>query len=210
MTSLQHLFDYFVKTKPSRGKLKAATTMLIHTCRALRINTPEEITRDKYTQITEALDEHFSAEPHKAIQDKSILAEMIGRFGPRDGWETLFDQLIDDADENLRQFTLHALEFSAEVNFDYVLPYIERMRVSKDSVMRQVAAHITGNLLCSRKSDVMKSCMQRWQETSDRAFITEVFRDLERDYSRNAIRKNSKETKELIAWLKAEFKLFNG
>jgi len=184
--------------------------MLIHICKAIRKNTPEEITRDLYDDIPKALDLYFGAEPHKAIQDKSILAEMIGRYGPRDGWEQAFEALLNDHDENLRQFTLHSLEYSAEIYVESVLPYLERYRKSPDAVMRQIAAHLTGNLLCSPKSDVMKSQMRMWHNSGERHFITEIIRSMERDFHRDEIKKGSMNCLNLINWLKSEFNVISG
>ncbi len=82
MNNLQELYDVFLATKPYSGKIKSATSMMIHVCKALDLATQEEITSDYFEEVPGALNEYFKNYPLKSTQDKAILAEMIGRVGP--------------------------------------------------------------------------------------------------------------------------------
>ena len=56
---------------------------MIHVCRALDISSQEEVTAEYFDSIPRALDNFYSSHPTKATLDKSILAEIIGRIGPK-------------------------------------------------------------------------------------------------------------------------------
>lgn len=207
MTHLQDLYDYYLKTKPSKGKVKSATTLLIHVCKAFRKSTPEEITFDLFAEIPQAIDDHYKTEQYKALLDKSILAEMIGRYGPRDGWEKTFEILLEDRDENLRQFTLHALEFAGENYLDCVIPYLEKYRSSSDLLMKHISAHIVSILLCSSQAELMKATMFRWTDTGDKSFIEDVARSLKHDLHNCMRTVGHDEHKNALDWLCNEFKV---
>lgn len=174
MTNLQELYDFYLLTKPSRGKVKSATTLLIHTCKALNKASPEEVTDKLFAEIPDAINEFFYTERHKAVLDKSILAEMIGRYGPKDGWQEPFNVLLNDSDENLRQFTLYSLEYSGSIDSSLVVPYIDKFRSSSDPLMQQIAAHLASKLLCGEETGKMKLSVEGWINNGEKLFVEEI------------------------------------
>ena len=178
MQTLQTLFDFYKSTAPSKGKLRDAANVLIHICKAVRENKPEDIGPDKFENIPHALDLFYGTHKEKAAQDKGIFAEMIGRFGPREGWEKPFEKLLQDSDDNLRQFSLNALEFCGNKEPQLILPYIEQTFHSKDILMRTVAAILIGKIYCAGHSAFLKPVITRWEEGNGRLFIQEVYSNL--------------------------------
>jgi len=157
MKNLQELYDYYRQTNPSQGKIKAATSFLIHCCKALDVSNPDDVTEDLYEEIPVSIEIHFKANESQAIQDKSILAEMIGRYGPKDGWNIVLDILLKDADENLRQFTLQSLEYSGCENPELIYPYVESCLFSDNSLMVHIAAKIFVGMLCTAHSEFIQN-----------------------------------------------------
>lgn len=176
MNCLQDLYDFYIQTKPSRGKLKAASSMLIHVCKALNQVSAEQVTPDFYKEIPPAIDLYYKSSKNLAIQDKSILSEMIGRYGPKDGWEKAFEVLLKDEDENLRQFTLHSLEYITAQQPDLVIKYIEEYKNSSDSMLREVTVHLVENLLCSDQNLLIKGKLMEWNQLGEQHFLKEVVR----------------------------------
>jgi len=204
MQNLQDLYDYYLTTKPSRGKIKAATTLLIHICKALNVNSPEEIGRAMFIRIPQSLDEMYYSTQHKAINDKSTLAEMIGRYGPQNGWDETLEILLDDRDENLRQFTLNTLEYVGKRQPAAVLPYIERFRKSSDPLMRDVSANLAGKVLGFDESDVMKEAVRRWINEGDLDYVREIVESLLRIKERLSPQEETRQYDQAINWLKAQ------
>ena len=132
MNNLQELYDAFLATKPYSGKIKSATSMMIHVCKALNFPTQEEITSEFFEDIPGALNEHFENYPLKSTQDKAILAEMIGRVGTYESLLGLLDKLLTDTDENVRQYSLHSLGYFGKDYPEKVMPFVERFRKSND------------------------------------------------------------------------------
>ncbi len=175
MHNLQNLYDYFISTKPSTGKTNAATTLLIHICQAMDKNRPEDVQEEDYEHIPAALDAYFGESNHKALKDKSILAEMIGRYGPRDGWDRAFRKIMADTDTNLRQFALHALEYCASSHTESVLRYITKAKDSEDSDLRHVAAHLLGDIACkSHDLILIKRHIHTWLQDDNGLFVSEI------------------------------------
>jgi len=174
MQNLQDLFDFYKETEPTKGKLSSAVNVLIHISQALKVAGPEQVGPDKYAEIIPALDEYFPNSIDKAIQDKSILGEMIGRYGPRDGWENPLRALLNSADSNLRQYVFQALDFIGERSPKFILPYIEKYRSSDDLLMRNVAAILVGKLFCAGRSDFLKPVFRSWQQQGGKLFINEI------------------------------------
>lgn len=156
MKNLQDLYDYYRQTNPSQGKIKAATSFLIHCCKALNESNPDDVTEDLYEEIPGSIEMHFKHAESQSIQDKSILAEMIGRYGPRDGWDKVLEILLKDSDENLRQFTLQSLEYSGCENPKVIYPYVERYLFSDNSLMLHIAARIFISMLCTAHSEFIQ------------------------------------------------------
>ncbi len=174
MQTLQDLYDYYKGTDPTKGKLTAATNVLIHICKSMQVANAEEISRDQYAEIVEAIDAYYPHSADKAIQDKSILAEMIGRYGPRDGWEEPFGILLESKDSNLRQYVFQALDYIGKSEPALVLPYIERFKSSADLLMRHVASILVAKLFCAGQADFFKPVLRNWLEQGGRIFINEV------------------------------------
>jgi len=174
MKNLQELYDAYLATKPYSGKIKSATAMMIHVCKALNVASQEEVTSDYFTVIPEALSNYFSNYPLKSTQDKGILAEMIGRTGPDGELGELLDILLEDKDENVRQFSLHSLEYIGKDDPDLVLPYIERFRKSENPTMKSMAAHLTSHLSCSQKYETVLEKIEAWFEEGDIGFVQDV------------------------------------
>ncbi|MEJ2055380.1 MAG: hypothetical protein P8X42_15805 [Calditrichaceae bacterium] len=201
MQNLQDLYDFYMETHPSRGKLKSASTMLIRVCKMMDVNSPEDITPDKYELIPSAIDRYHSDSYNLAVQDKSILAEMIGRYGPKDGWEKTFDTLLTDRDDNLAQFTLHSLEYSGSENYRITLSYIEKFMNHRDRLMRHVSAHLVCNLLCSENVDIMKNRIIEWSENGNAEFNQVVFKSLEGVLKNKTNIKNTAQCRAVYKWL---------
>jgi hypothetical protein len=174
MNNLQDLYDTYIETRPSSAKIRNATSMMIHVCRALDISSQEEVTAEYFDSIPRALDNFYSSHPTKATLDKSILAEMIGRIGPKKKLRSLLDKLLSDNDENVRLFTLNSLEFSGMEDPAQILPYIEKYRKSTDLEMRSSSASLVGNLQCSEKYQEILSWIKKWYEEKDYAFVQEI------------------------------------
>lgn len=174
MENLQNLYDYYIKTKPSEGKIRTATTLLIRICKALNIDAPEEISREMFKQIPLALDEYYGTNTYKALQDKSMLAEMIGRYGPRDNWEEVIDNLLNDSDSNLKQYTLQSLAYSGFRDPLPILPYIRRFVNSKDTDLKSVSAGILCKWLTSEHSDLVFEQIKSWPLKDNIVFLEEL------------------------------------
>ena len=156
LKNLQDLYDFYRQTNPSHGKIKAATTFLIHCCKALNLSSPDDITVDIYEDIPPSIEMLFKYSESQSIQDKSILAEMIGRYGPKDGWEKVLEILLSDSDENLKQFTLQSLEYYGCENPKEIYQYVERYLFSDDSLMVHIAARIFISMLCTAHSEFIQ------------------------------------------------------
>lgn len=203
MQTLQTLFDYYKETGPSKGKLKDAAHVLIHICKAVRVNKPEDIGPDMFENIPHALDLFYGANNEKAAQDKGLFAEMIGRFGPRDGWERPFEKLLNDADSNVRQFTLNTLEYCGKKDPELIRPYIEQTFHSKDILLRTVAAILVGKLYCAGHGAYFKAHIDRWKSGEGRLFIQEIYSNL-RFSEKNGIQESA--CADFKNWLKKEFR----
>lgn len=179
MHSLQDLYDFFIQTMPSRGKVKSATTLLIHITKAMQVSSTEEIMGDELAEIPYAIDRFYKTSPTKALQDKSVLAEMIGRYGPKDGWEKAFDILLEDPDENLRQFTLYSIEYIADTDPDLLISYIRLFMDSDDLLLKNIAAHLASRLLCGKHHEQMKKMVASWLQDGNVSFLEEMKRTLE-------------------------------
>lgn len=174
MNNLQQLYDAYLTTKPHSGKVRAATSMMIHVCKALKFATQEEITSEYFSQIPHALDNYFKNYPLKATEDKAIIAEMIGRVGPNGKLKDLFDNLLSDKDENVKQFSLHSLEFFGRSNPAAVIPYVERFRKSYEPTMKAMAAHLTGHLSCSENYAMVLDKIEEWFNEGDIEFVQDA------------------------------------
>ena len=176
MKNLQDLYDAYIETRPSSGKIKTATSMLIHVCKALEISSQEEVTSEYFESIPHALDSYFFAHPMKATLDKTMLAEMIGRVGPKKSVKKLLEKLLTDKDENVRQFALNCLEYYGIKKPSSILPYIEKYRNSTDEEMLITAAMIVGNIQCSDQHEMILEKIKKWYKNRDTAFVQEVIK----------------------------------
>jgi len=201
MQNLQDLYDYYMTTKPSQGKLKSASSMLIHVCKVLNLASPEDITIDYYNEIAAAIDQYHKASENLAIQDKSILAEMIGRYGPKNGWEKTFNILLSDKDSNLNQFTLHSLEYSSQENFPITLSYIEKYINHHDRLMRHVSAHLVCHLLCSERIEDIKIKILDWIKKGNDEFSKSICDCLEGVIKNKTNLKNTARSQAAFDWL---------
>ncbi len=203
MQTLQDLFDHYKRTAPTKGKLVSATNVLIHICKSMNVAKAEDIGRDKFTELINAIDDYYPHSTDKAIQDKSILAEMIGHYGPRDGWEVPFQQLLRSEDSNLRQYVFQVLEYIGIRSPELVLPYIEIYRSSTDLLMRNVASILVGKIFCAGHAEVLKPVIVSWNQQGGRLFIREVAVQLQSaNHSFPA-----ESCREFQAWLKDELNI---
>jgi hypothetical protein len=175
MDNLQELYDYYIATNPSSGKISSATTLLIHICKALNFDMTEQITPEYFADIPASLDDLYRLSPNKAIQDKSILAEMIGRYGPRDGWEKVVDILLEDKDLNLRQFALHSLEYYGHEKPEVVIPYLNRFISTSNEIMREIAAHVYASLLCDKQLASHETLITEIKKINNRLFLQNIY-----------------------------------
>ncbi len=174
MNNLQDLYEAYIETRPSSGKIKNATSMMIHVCRALDIASQEEVTSEYFESIPRSLDSFYYAHPMKATMDKSILAEMIGRIGPKKKLKSLLEKLLKDNDENVRLFTLNSLKFCGVKKPQLVLPYVEKFRKFSDMEMRAAAASLVGILQCSDQYKLILKWIKKWYDEGDLSFVVEV------------------------------------
>ena len=207
MQNLQKLFNYYRDTNPSSGKLNSAASLLIHVCTALNVKNPEDIHDYLLEDIPAALDEHFKGNRDKAIQDKSILAEMIGRFGPKEGWQVTLDILLRDTDSNLRQFALQSLEYCGNSEPELILPYIEKYSKSKDPLLRNISALLVSRIFCTSGRDFLKPVIAKWKLDKNTLFIREIITNIdELNHSTNS---DSAEAscRQFKTWLQKEFNI---
>lgn len=176
MKNLQDLYDAYIETRPSSGKIKTATSMLIHVCKALDISSQEEVTSEHFESIPHSLSSYFSAHPLKATLDKTMLAEMIGRVGPKKSVKKLLEKLLTDEDENVRQFSLNCLEYYGIKKPGSILPYIEKYRNSTDEEMLITAARLVGNIQCSDQHEMILDKIKKWYKNGDIVFVQEVIK----------------------------------
>jgi hypothetical protein len=176
MKNLQDLYDEYMATRPSQGKLKSASSMLIHVCKALEISSQEEVTADYFEAIPDALNSYYFSHPIKATMDKTILAEMIGRVGPKKKVRKLLEKLLDDKEENVQQYALNSLEYYGLDHPEVVLPYIERYRSSENETMLTTAAMLTGSLLCSDRSNYVLHRIKIWYDAGDISFVEQAIK----------------------------------
>ncbi len=176
MENLQELFDAYLLTKPSGEKIRAATIMMIHVGKALNVATQEEITHEYYDEITGAIDDFFIKSPQKATLDKVILAEMIGRVGPSGKSKRIFKKLLEDRDENVRQYALASLEFFGQKRPKTVLKYIEIYGKSVDENMRMIATDLAAKMLCHGKHRTVLAQFQKWCGEDKGVFAVDIIR----------------------------------
>ena len=150
--------------------------MLIHVCKALEISSQEEVTSEYFESIPHALDSYFFAHPMKATLDKTMLAEMIGRVGPKKSVKKLLEKLLTDEDENVRQFSLNCLEYYGIKKPSSILPYIEKYRNSTDEEMLITAAILVGNIQCSDQHELILEKIKKWYKNGDMVFVQEVIK----------------------------------
>lgn len=189
-SSMQELHDYYLKTRPNAQKVQRASQFLIRLCKHLRVSSPEEITQQYYANLPNMIDQYYHDEFHKAIQDKSILAEMIGRMGPESGWELALETLLIDGDSNLRQFSLQSLEYIGQKNLAVILPYIERYVNTSDKLMATVAARVLSKVYSEENESILLECAAEWQKKGQNIFL-----DLLKDRIENAIEHEAECTK---------------
>ena len=201
MKNLQDLYDTYIETRPSSGKIKTATSMLIHVCKALEISAQEEVTHEYFESIPQALDTYFHAHPLKATLDKTMLAEMIGRVGPKKSVKNLLEKLLTDGDENVRQFSLNCLEYYGIKNPSSILPYIEKYRNSNDEEMLITAAMLVGNIQCSDKNDLILEKIKKWYKNGDITFVQEVIKRMVMLRRQNKCDKKYMDLHQLETWL---------
>jgi hypothetical protein len=178
MRNLQELFDAYLRTEPTAEKIKTATSMLIHIGKALNVPNQEEINREYYTDITRSLDDYFIKTPAKARLDKSILAEMINRVGLKPSLKPILENLLDDKDENVRQFTLQSLEYYGYKNPKAVLLIIDKYSKSDDRMMVNTSAYLAAKLACSDCSKLVLDRLVRWHKRGSHSFVATVLKQI--------------------------------
>ncbi len=181
MANLQEIFNFYINTNPTEWKLRNASNLLIHACQALNVNFAEEIDEELLEELPEALDRLFKNSPQKAIHDKGMIAEMLGRFGPREKLKNVINRLLNDPDENLQQFTLQSLEYYARVNFQAVLPYFERYGKSNNTLLKQVSAIMIARLsYLHALQDQIKQLLWRWAKEENQDYVGLIFKEIQR------------------------------
>jgi hypothetical protein len=171
MANLQTLHDFYLSTKPNSGKVQHASNLLIRLCKQMNLDSPEDITPELYQNLPEMIDVYYRRDIHKAIQDKSMLAEMIGRYGPKEGWEVVLKILLNDRDSNLRQFSFQTLEYSAKENPELILPYIEKFKNDSDNLMISVAAKIMSKMCVFENRKMVNSLLDTCSSEGNYEFL---------------------------------------
>lgn len=179
--------------------------MLIHVCKVLNLNSAEEVTEDYYKEIPAAIEHYHQGSANLAVQEKSILAEMIGCFGPKEGWEKTFEILLGDADENLRQFTLNTLECQIENDPDRVLAYIGKFRKSNDASLKDTTIHLIGNFLCSSRQNKIKALLIDWLKDESFTFYDSLLFQLQKCVSSRSSNLRKEECQAAYNWLRETY-----
>ncbi len=174
MSDLQQLHDYYLTTKPAARKVKNASQVLIRLCKELNVDSPSLITDEFYPELTKVVDSYYEHDIHKAIQDKSVLAEMVGRYGLRDGYEIIMEKLLEEKDSNLKQFCIQAMEYSARQDISFVESYIERYKNSDESVMRSVVARMVSRIYNEKTAPIIRNKILQWIEEKEIDFLLEI------------------------------------
>jgi hypothetical protein len=174
MNNIQEIFDAYLRTEPSGEKIRSATSMMIHLGKALNVSTQEEITDEFYEEICPALDEFFAKTPQKAILDKAMLAEMIGRIGPRPKINRILKCLLVDKNENVRQYALKSLEFSGMSKPKSVIPFIEQHIHSDEEDLVTTAEYLAAKMMCSKKNKIIIDQINLWYQKGEREMITGI------------------------------------
>lgn len=178
MSSLQNLHDIYIKSRPAARKVQTTSQLLIRLCKSLNLDGPEEITPEYYARLPQIIDSYCNSNIHKAIQDKSTLAEMIGRHGPVDGWEKALDALLNDKDSNLRQFVLQSLEYTARRKPEIIIPYIEKFKDGKDDLLQNVGARVISRSIMSVHSEYIDQKLQEWEAKNDFDFLALIKKNM--------------------------------
>jgi hypothetical protein len=208
MKNLQELFDIYIRTKPSAEKIRAATSMMIHIGKALNVANQEEIDAEYFEDISTVLDEFFQNSPQKAILDKAILAEMIGRVGPKGGARTILDKLLEDKDANVRQYTLQTLEYYGKKYPKSVFEYIEKYRSSPDNDMSTAAAALTAKLFNTNKYENVLVQLKKWCSNEHFDFLDLVIDRIRNLYTHTDENEIQLSQAEFEQWLKKNCKKF--
>jgi hypothetical protein len=185
MSNLQKLHDFYLSTKPSLVKIQSASKLLIRLCKYFNVDSSEEIIPELYSKIPSAIDTYYSKDFHKAVQDKSILAEMIGTFGPLEGWEIVLEIFLNDEDPNLRQFSFQSLEYVAKRKPKLIIPYIEKYKDSEDLVMQTVAARIISKIYSPENKEFFISKIMEWSEEGSFEFLKILDKNIKKCIKRN-------------------------
>lgn len=148
--------------------------MMIHLGKALNVANQEEITDEYYEEICPALDEFFIKTPQRAILDKAILAEMIGRIGPRPKINRILKSLLIDKNENVRQYALKSLEYSGLVKPKSVIPFIEKHIHSSEEDLVTTSEYLAAKMLCSEKNEFIINSINSWYQKGERDIIISI------------------------------------
>lgn len=195
MSNLQALHDFYLTTRPNSGKVQYASKFLIRLCKYFNLDTPEDITIQYFEELPAAIDSYYQNDFHKAIQDKSILAEMIGRHGPTEGWEKTLEKLLNDPDENLRQFSFQSLEYVAPNNPELILGYIARYKDSDDMIMTVVAARIMSKMYTPENREMLEEVIQKWAKDGSDEFLKELKKYTKMYQAQRAVHQRSRTSK---------------
>lgn len=183
--NLQDLHDYYLSTRPKTLKVQTASKLLIRLCIHLKLDTPEEITPQIYNDLPGIIEACYPDNRHKAIQDKSMLAEMIGRYGPTDGWQHPFEILLNDNDNNLRQFTLQSLEYGGLEKPELIIPYVEKYMNSSDEIMRAVSARIFNRIYSVQNNELFIKLAEKWNHKDNYEFLCLIHKNIQKTIIKN-------------------------
>lgn len=183
--NLQDLHDHYLSTRPKTLKVQTASKLLIRLCIHLKLDTPEEITPEIYKDLPGNINDATPGNHHKAIQDKSMLAEMIGRYGPVDGWQYPYENLLKDQDVNLRQFSLQALEYCGLEKPELVIPYIEKYMNSSDETMRVVSARVLCRIYSVQNNDLFIKLAEKWNHKDNYEFLCLIHKNIQKTIINN-------------------------
>jgi hypothetical protein len=210
MDNLQELFDIYIRTKPSAEKIRAATSMMIHIGKALNVANQEEINSDYFEEISSSLDEFFVNTPQKATLDKAILAEMIGRFGPKGGARLIFESLLEDKDANVRQYTLQSLEYYGKKYPKTVFKYIEKYYNSSDTDMSTAAASLTAKIFNSKQYEHVLAYIEQQCANGNSEFVKQVIDRIKNLYAYASENDVPFSEENFKAWVKKNCRKYSG
>jgi hypothetical protein len=125
---------------------------------------------------------------------------MIGRVGPENDLKKILEKLLNDEDEEVRQFALQSLEFYGSKYPHVLLPYVERYREAVETNLGTTAAHLISKLLCSYHHEILLERMAQWCKSGYESFVVEILKRLVYLYKHGGCENSNLDLNKIIKW----------